>query len=340
MGFERVDSIPFTSELGAETSSTILGGGIQEVKHVLPAMGTRVEVVALDESRDRLEEATGRAFLEMDRLISLLSRFDESSAVTCLNDQGSLTDVPPELSKLIDRSLRFFQLSGGLFDISVEPVVDLFRERLCCNRPVEPTRQEIADALDLVGSDHIALYDGRVRLGRSGMKISLNGIAKGFIVDAVARVLLSQGIEDFLINAGGDIRTSGAKEDRRPWTVAIQDPFKEDRFPDTIHLTDGAVATAGCYERAFDNERRYHHLVNTETGLSPHVNLSVSVVAPSAMAADALATSIFAMEPFLAMRFTESLRGCECLVVDRSGIVHTSPGWISAAPDNKQKAEL
>ncbi|MFC1639884.1 FAD:protein FMN transferase [Gemmatimonadota bacterium] len=334
MGLERLDSSSVV------THSTPLADNSYKVCCSRPAMGTLVTVTALGTSSDQIEDAIGNAFQEMDRLVALLSRYESSSAVCCLNAQGRMRGLHPEFSRLVSRSLQFHEMSGGAFDISVEPIVDLFRHRLDAEDPVEPSRSEIAEVLELVGSRHIELTSNGVGFQRSGMSVSLNGIAKGYIVDAIAKVLEAGGIEDYLIDAGGDVRVGGTKEEGLPWTVAVQDPSKNDRFPDTIHLTDAAVATAGCYEKNFDCASRFHHIINSDTGLSPQVNLSVSVVALSAMVADALATGVFVMQPHMGVRFVEALRGCECLIVDRSGRILKSTGWQSAAPNNGEKAEL
>ena len=334
MGLERVDVA------STVTDSTLLGDNTYKVCCSRPAMGTLVTVTALGNSNNQIEDALGSAFQEMDRLVALLSRYESSSAVCCLNAQGSISGPHPEFARLVSRSLQFHELSGGAFDISVEPIVDLFRDRLDAENPVEPSRSEIAEALELVGSRHIELKSDGVGFKRSGMSVSLNGIAKGYIVDAVARIIEEAGIENYLIDAGGDVRVGGTKEEGEPWTVAVQDPSKKNQYPDTIYLSNAAVATAGCYEKNFDCKQRFHHIINSETGLSPQVNLSVSVVAPSAMVADALATGVFVMQPHVGMRFVESLHGCECLFVDRSGRIHKSTGWKSAAPNDGEKAEV
>ena len=170
------------------------------------------------------------------------------------------------------------------------------------------------------------------------MGVTLDGIAKGFIVDRVAESLGGQGLENYLINAGGDIRAAGTKEEKQPWTVAVQDPAKNGEFPDVIHLSDGAVATSGSYEVYFDRERTFHHIVNSRTGRSPNLNASVSVVAPSSMAADALATTAFVMEPDDGLAFIDALRGCECLIIDKDGRELKSKRWKSADHLRTEKA--
>ena len=302
-------------------------------------MGTWVSVSTIARSTNRAEEAIGRAFEEMDRLIGIFSRFEGSSAVTNLNDDGRLDDTPGELSNVIADSLQYHELSHGAFDISVEPVVDLFRVNLEGELPREPSRAEIAEALELVDSNSIEISNRQVSFKKSGMGITLDGIAKGYIVDAIASVLDRHRIKHYLINAGGDIRAVGAREHKQPWTIAVQDPSKNGSFPDTIHLTDAAVATSGSYEIYFDRDRLYHHIVNSRSGRSPTLGASVSVIAPSAMAADALATSTFVMNPRAGVDFIESLPGCECLIVDNEGHQLRSNGWKSAAPINGERAE-
>ena len=294
-------------------------------------MGTLVSISAIG-SKDRAEEAIGRAFEEMDRLIGIFSRFDGSSAVTHLNSEGRIDGTPPEFYNVISRSLYYHQLSRGAFDISVEPLVGLFRESLDGEAPSEPSRAEIVAALELVGSGNIEISRRSINFSKPGMGITLDGIAKGYVVDAIAHVLAGCKIKSYLINAGGDIRTAGTKGKKQPWTVAVQDPSKNGNFPDTIHLTDAAVATSGSYEIYFDRERLFHHIVNSRTGRSPDLSTSVSVVAPSAMAADALATAAFVMDPREGVEFIDSLPRCECLIIDKDRLQLRSKGW-------KKKAE-
>jgi thiamine biosynthesis lipoprotein len=302
-------------------------------------MGTLVSISALGRSSEKIQEAIGPAFDEMDRLIGIFSRFDGSSAVTHLNNEGRLESPPPEFSNVISRSLQYNRLSGGAFDISVEPVVELFRESLGQESAREPSEAEVREALELVDPEGIDLSQRGIRFNKAGMGITLDGIAKGYVVDAIAGVLEKFKVKHYLINAGGDIRTAGTKENKQPWTVAVQDPTKRGCFPDTIQLTDGAVATSGSYEVYFDRDKLFHHIVNSNSGRSPNASTSVSVVAPSAMAADALATSVFVMDSRKGIEFVNSLPGCECLLVDQEGSQLRSTGWRSAEITNGDKAE-
>ncbi len=349
MGFSRVESPPLPID------SIPVQGNQRKVTARRPSMGTLVSVTAIHSSLTLIEEATGRAFKEMERVVSLLNRYDPSSVVSFLNLEGSIDRPPPELAAVMWQAGYFHQASQGAFDPTVQPLVDLFRNGFTSGAasvvglppasgrdPVvgAPTEAQILAALALVDGGKVEVIEGSIRLGLPGMGITLDGIAKGYVVDRMASVLSEQGLEDFLIDAGGDIRSSGFREDGRPWRVGVQDPKKEGDLPDVIGLTGGAVATSGSYEIYFDRDRTYHHIVSASTGASPHTSQSVSVIAPTTLAADALATTVFVMEPERGVAFIETLPQCACLIVDETGRQMRSKGWRSATDPPTSKAGI
>ncbi len=315
--------------LPATAGAVKFNNEIYKVSETRSAMGTYVSMTLFHSSRDKAEEAMGRAYEEIDRLTGLMNRFDHATAVAHLNNEGYLNDVPSEVTQVIARSLEYYRISNGTFDISVKPVIDLFKKSFAENKSMMPDRRELDKALKLVGSDKIELSGRTIRFKNPGVGITLDGIAKGYIVDQASKVLSDHQIKDHLINAGGDIRTSGTNRDKNPWTVAIQDPQKKNQYPDVIHMTDGAIATSGNYEVYFDQEKMFHHIVDPNTGMSPGLSASVSVLADTAMNADALSTSVFVMKPTAGVQFIDSIPNCECLVMSRTGKIFKSPGWTS-----------
>jgi FAD:protein FMN transferase len=293
-------------------------------------MGTVVSMTLLHPSKDHAEDAMEQAFQEIDRLSGVLSRYDRSSAVAFLNRAGHARDLPPEVIQVVSKALQCHRLTGGAFDITVKPVVDLFQEKLGSGKKARPTEQELKDLLKLVDAEKVNLQERSIHFMESGMGITLDGIAKGFVVDRASELLTSQGIENHLIDAGGDIRTRGEKEGNKPWTVAIQDPLKQGKYPDVVHMKDGAVATSGNYEVYFDQEKLFHHIVNPRTGVSPHLASSVSVMAQTTMEADALSTGVFVMGPADGTAFINAIPAAECLVIARDGAQSKSKGWKSA----------
>lgn len=326
LGFERVES------RDAAFGAVRLGPALWQVTAERPAMTTLVSIVALGPSRERIEEAIGRSLEEMHRLIDLLTRFDDASPVSVLNATGRLGGPPPEVRTVVSHALHYHRLTRGAFDVSVAPLVDLFWNRLVRAAPVEPTPAEIADTLARVGAGHVRLSRRRIDLARPGMRLTFDGIAKGYIVDAICAELDRAGVSRYLVNAGGDIRARGMNARARPWTIAVENPWRRGEYTHGVGLTNSAVATSGNYERFCDTARRYHHIVNALTGRSPAHCSSVSVVAPTSMEADALATSVFVMGPRQGVAFIEALPGCACLVLDHEGGVHRSAAWPSATP--------
>ncbi len=334
LGFERAFRPP------VETHRELLDGRTVRVSCARPAMNTHVAVTLLGPSAERLEEAVGRAFEEMDRLVRLLSRFDRASPVWQLNAAGRLDGPPPEVPEVVAAALAFHGTSGGAFDISVLPLLELFGERLGGETPSVPSDAEVRETLERVGARHVAASRRRIAFGREGMAITLDGIAKGYIVDAIARVLDRCGVRRYLIDAGGDIRARGTKEGGAPWAVAVRDPGGGEEYPDVVAMRDGAVATSGSYEVFFDRARTFHHIVDARTGSSPTHSVSASVLAPAATAADALATAVLVMEPRAGVAFVERLRGCACLIIDRDGRQLRSRGWRGTAPSPSEEAEV
>lgn len=321
LGFEPARPAPEHLE------DSLLSSGDHKLVMDRRAMSTRVSIAAIHGARHLLEDAAGRAFEEMDRLIGLLSRFDSASAVSVLNSEGRLDGPPPELVALLDRSAAVYEASGGAFDVTVQPLVDLLHESgaLADGEPANPAAWR--EALERVGADAVRVSPKTVALDRDGMGITLDGIAKGYIVDAMAAVLEAHGIERFLIDAGGDIRASGLREDDEGWMIAIRDPRHGGVLPSALRVTGGAVATSGGYEARYDPDGSWHHIVSSRSGRSPSEVLSVTVAGPNVYASDALATAALLMSPREGIRFIDSLPGFECMVIDADGRSALSADW-------------
>jgi thiamine biosynthesis lipoprotein len=323
-------SVASTGIIPAAAEAVKFNRKMYKVSRTRIAMGTFVTMTLIHSSKDQAEEAIGMAFQEIDRLTGLMNRFDDQTAIGRLNREGLLKEIPPEVAGVIGKGLEYYRLSRGSFDMTVKPVVDLFRAKADSRKKLDLNEEELEEVLHLVGSDKIELNGRVIRFKKPGMGITLDGIAKGYIVDRASRILVKHNIENHLINAGGDIRTMGIRQDEKPWTVAIQDPRKKREYPDIIHMSDAAIATSGNYEVYFDREKMFHHIVNPQTGLSPQTNTSVSVMAPTTMEADVLSTSVFVMDPGQGVSFINSLPLCECLVISGGDRRMKSAGWKSA----------
>lgn len=290
------------------------------------SMGTFVSMTAIHDSKDQAEEAFAAAFAAIEQLASILSRHDQSSPLAELNRTGILEEAQDELLLVVSRSLYYHNLTGGAFDITVKPLMDLYQQRFSAGQ--QPTEREIEKILDLIGAAGLRLDSKAISFRQPNMGITLDGIAKGYIVDRASEVLRNLGITNHLVNAGGDIRTSGAAAGEKKWTIAIQDPAKQREFPDILTMSDGAVATSGNYEAYYDQEKLFHHIVDPHSGHSPQLSSSVSVTAPTAMDADALATALFVLAPEEAVALIERVPESDCFIIARDAVIHKSSAWL------------
>ncbi len=299
----------------------------QSVHQTRLMMGTIVTITAMHASQTQGEEAVGRAFDEIARLERVLSRFDPASPVSALNVDGKVSGIPSELAEVLYRAQRFGSLSDHAFDITVLPVVDLLHAKQNREGALDISEAELQHALSLVDHTALAVSGRNVRLGREGMGITLDGIAKGYIVDKASAILAAHGATSHMINAGGDIRTMGEKAKGTPWTIAIQDPTGSTDPIAVISMRTGAIATSGGYQVFYDKQHLFSHLISPATGKSPNAVASVSITAPSVMEADALSTAVSIMQARKGLQFINSMPEREAFIISRTGERFASHRW-------------
>jgi thiamine biosynthesis lipoprotein len=298
--------------------------GRVEVRGLRAALGTRVSVSAIVRSASHGEAAIAAAFDELYRLAAIFSRYDPASALSLLNHDGRLTDPPPELALVATHAAAMHDLTGGAFDVTVKPVLDLLA---ACPPGSPPTGAELADAAALVGAGSLRLTRRGIRFDRTGMGVTLDGIAKGYIADRMAATLERSGVPRYLIDAGGDVRVRNRNARNLPWVIGVRDPSGAAGFLDVIALEQGSVATSGGYERFYAGDRGSHHIITPDSGRSPHQVVSASVVASLGFSADALATAVLVLGPRLGLSLIDRLPHCAAMVLDAQGARHSSREW-------------
>ena len=294
-------------------------------------MGTSVEITVSQTDSQRAEEAMAAAFREVERMDGLMSHYRQESEVSQITRHAGEREIPvsPETLAVIERALYFSRLSGGAFDITIGPVFRLwnFREGKI---PEEKSLQENLKKVDY-RKIKVDRLKSSVYLESRGMVLDLGAIAKGYAVDRAAAVLRKEGVENFLINAGGDLTVSGAKGKGMPWSIGIQHPRLPSELLAKLRPVRAAVATSGDYEKFFfKGGERYHHILTPSTGLPARECQSVTIMAPSAMDADVLATSTFVLGPKEGFALLERLPDVHAIIVDRRGNVLLSPRWPAA----------
>lgn len=291
-----------------------------------PGMGTFINMTVLHSSSREANDAIYSAYTEIHRLSSILSRHDSTSVLSELNSKGKLNSVPIELFDVLKASLYYNKITHGYFDITILPTLNLYEQNFKTTQN-PPSLQDVQKSMAQVGSEYIQLSSNSVSFDKANMKITLDAIAKGYIIDKAMEILKSHGIKHALINAGGDIAVHGGANENKPWKIAIQDPKNKNKTIEVITMTNGAVATSGNYEIYFDKEKVYHHLISPLSN-EPVKNISsVSIQARTVMQADALATATFVMGAKKGSQFIVKTQGIEGLIIDGFGKKMLSKAW-------------
>jgi thiamine biosynthesis lipoprotein len=205
------------------------------------------------------------------------------------------------------------ELLEGAFDISILPVLGLWEENV--SKDKTPTDTEISERLNLVNYRNILIEDKNISFKKRGMGITLAGVAKGYAVDKAIEALVRCNIRHALVNAGGDIRAIGGKDDTVPWRIAIRDPRNKTRIVTALELHDQAIATSGTYRRSFGD------IINPRVGKPAQGVLSSTVIAKTAMDADMLATCTFVLGAEKGTEWIGKLDGAKAFVIRSDGCI-------------------
>lgn len=248
-------------------------------------MGTLVSISTRSPMSQQTAEAVEAAFAEASRLESLLTRHVSSAPLGLLNRQGAIRDIPPELRQVLSLSFRISTATKNAFNPLAVTVTEAKRQGVRGNG--------LKRIAELSKPEALRLDDSGLRLESSELLCSLDGIAKGFIVDAISGILNRHGVSDHLINAGGDIFAAGSPGRQRPWTVGIMN--SDGRIARVVPLCGMALATSGNSESL---ARGYEHILPAHFSAPDARRLfSASAMAANAALADAYSTALFALDP-------------------------------------------
>lgn len=269
------------------------------------------------------EVLAAEAIAEVRRIQTKYSRYDPASVLSRINaaaGSGQPVFIDEETAHLLAFADQLHRLSGGLFDATS----GILRRAWDFRARRKPTQAELEALLPLIDWTQVQWSPQAVALPRAGMELDFGGIGKEYAADRAATLLQQRGLRHGLINLGGDVRVIGPRPDGRPWTIGIQHPREPQALLASIELFTGALATSGDYERSFvdPDGRRHCHVLNPRTGWSVSAWRSVSVQAPTCLAAGALSTTAMLLGTQAAAVLDQP--GIAVLAVDDHGRVHRS----------------
>ncbi len=311
--------------------------------HIVMGTFARVSVVAAN--HNTAYKCINAAFIEIYKVDNLMSYFKSNSEISLVNREGfrRAIKVSDSTYEVLQRSIEFSKLTDGAFDITVGPLVELFR--MAKKTEVAPSEEEIAKAKAKVGFEKLKLDDTNktVSFTVEGMRLDLGGIGKGYAVDKAIEAAQKAGALGAMVDIGGHIRCFGAAphskdnssrqkpSPERDWLIGLQDPkaVKDPGFQIpgtaeadillTLKLKEGAVVTSGDYQQfVVINGKRFSHILNRQTGSSAEGLSSVTIIADNATDADALATAISVMGAEKGLALIEKLPNTEAILIPAS----------------------
>ena len=294
------------------------------------SMGSTLTLTAWTNDEDRAQAAFEEVFAEFTRLERLMSTWISGSDVSRVNRSAGVRPVPvsSELREVLNVARQMSEWTGGKFDVTFGALSGLWKFDHDQDDAI-PDMREMRRRLALIDYRAIQIDEaaGTVFIARKGMSIHLGGIGKGYAVDRGANILRLRGLRAFIIQSGGDIYAAGLK-DGRPWRLGIQDPRgPANHYFAQLDLSDGTFSTSGDYERAFvKNGRRYHHILDPDTGEPARGARSVTIVTNRAVMADGLSTGVFILGPTAGMALIERLADVEGVIVSDTNEVLISSG--------------
>ncbi len=289
------------------------GGRDEPIEFRGTTMGTRytIKIGALPAGLDR-ERLEGKLKATLARITGRMSTYVSTSEITRFNDAATTDWIPvsEETVTVVEEALEVGRLTGGAFDVTVGPLVELWGFGPWPRRQEPPSGDEIARARERVGSErlHARRSPPALRKDHPGLRVDLSAIAKGYAVDQLAEQLDSRGVSDYMVEVGGEVRAKGNHPRGSPWRIGIERPVTRERsIQRVLEVRDRALATSGDYRNYIEVDGvRYSHTIDPRTGRPVmHTLASATVLAESCMRADALATGLMALGPEAARELAE-----------------------------------
>ncbi len=280
------------------------------------ALGAEAQIQLHHEDANFAAVQIGECVSEISRLENLFSLYRESSTLSRLNSSSEFHKPGIEMIELLSKAKSFSELTGGAFDVTVQPLWQLYAEHFSTPGadPNGPAQDQISAALDLVGSDKISISTTRIGLASPAMALTLNGIAQGYVTEKITALLRRAGFSNVLVHMG-ESQALGGHPDGRPWMVGIKAPVDAENLLTSVPLNNEALATSGGYGSPLSADGRVHHLLDPRTGRSANHHRSVSVVASGATNADMLATALSIMPTNQAPNILAHFAGARAIIL-------------------------
>jgi len=292
-------------------------------------LGTIIEISVYDKKDEALLDKAFERIREIEGKMTINNA--ENSEIISLNQASGKNEVKlsPDTFYVVEKGKEYSRKSGGLFDITIGPVVKLWN--IGTDYAAVPMKNKLEEAVGLVDYRKLSLNSGNYTafLEEPGMQVDLGAIAKGYAADEAVRILKENGVGHAIINLGGNVITIGGNPNGNPWRIGIQSPSDpRGDYLGIVQIQDQAVVTSGTYERYFEEDGKiYHHILNPITGYPVENNLSsASIITGKSIDGDGLSTTVLLMGLEEGMKLVESLENVEAVFITNDKTVYVSSG--------------
>ena len=278
-------------------------GTYYQVTYVLSSEQTSNKQLQINALKELIDQ-------ELELVNDQMSTYRPNSELSLFNKSESSLEVSDATIKVVTEALKIYQQSGGAFDVTVGPLVNLWGFGPDKKPNKIPDAELIKEMKQSIGSQFLSIEGNKLIKAKPDLYVDLSSIAKGYGVDTIAEFMEAKGIDNYLVDIGGELRASGTKLKQQPWTLAIERPGAGQNVQRLLHIGDSAIATSGDYRNYFESDGiRYSHTIDPKTGRPiNHKLVSVTVIDESSMVADGLATAITVLGPKDGLAFATQLK--------------------------------
>lgn len=293
--------------------------GLKEYYEARPYFGTMVSIHCYYDPALDMASIARKCWQKADDLQLNMNANGEAGKgdLARLNASGfEGVRVGQDVYQVIKQSLEYSRLTRGAYDVTVLPLVMLWKE--AARQGHIPDKKALESAQEKVGYQFLRLQEPDVVFFmKKGMKVDLGSPASGYFCDVVADILTASGIQHFLVDGGGELFARGKNQGKTPWRIGIQDPFHKGKIISIVELKDQGVSTSGNYEKFYTiGTEKFSHIINPQTGAPQKNAVSVTVIASSAQAANELSTGLCVLGGEEGLKIIRTFKNVEALIVE------------------------
>jgi len=291
-------------------------------------MGNRFELGVVSDNESRANASIEAGIAEIQRIETLLTTFHDDSETNRVNNSAGIVPVKvsTETFDLIRRSIRISDLTQGAFDISYGSI-DKCLWNFDMSMQSLPDKLTAKEMVRLINYKNIVLDADKqtVFLKEEGMRIGFGGIGKGYAAERAKQVMMNKGVQSGIVNASGDLTAWGMQPNGKEWTIGIVDPNSSQQAFSYLNISNMSVATSGNYEKfVMIGGKKYSHTIDPRTGLPVSGIKSVTIIAPNAEIADAIATPVTIMGVHAGLDMINQIKNIEAIIIDDDDKLYTS----------------